>query len=227
MSSFISKLYRIITTRPLSLLEHARGRSLFFLVHYLRKMKEVPGATIYEGVRLQRYGSVRVEQPDAAVIIGENSVVYESNSIEAYGSATITIGSNSILGGARIVSRSAVTIGARCLCSWGVFIQDFDPHSIQCERRRQEVLSMITSFYPSLGCTLSPEEPHIQTEFSSAPILIGEDVWIGANAIILKGVVLGDGCVVAAGAVVTRGHYAPGSIIAGNPAKVVKTINSL
>jgi len=157
------------------------------------------------------------------VVIGENSVIYESNTLEAYGTATITVGANSILGGARIVSRSAVTIGARCLCSWGVFIQDFDPHSILPDKRRQEVLSMVTSFYPSLGCTLKPEDKESTIEFSASPITIGEDVWIGANAIILKGVVLGDGCVVAAGAVVTRGHYPPGSIIAGNPAKVVKT----
>lgn len=225
MSSFVSKLYRILTTRPLSVLEHARGRSLFYLVYGLRKLKDVPGATIYEGVRLQRYGTVRVEHPHASVIIGENSVIYESNTLEAYGCATITIGANSILGGARIVSRNAVTIGARCLCSWGVFIQDFDPHSILPEKRRQEVLSMVTSFYPSLGCTLAPEHSDHQMEFSSAPILIGEDVWIGANAIILKGVVLEDGCIVAAGAVVTKGHYPAGSILAGNPAKVVKNLN--
>jgi maltose O-acetyltransferase len=61
-------------------------------------------------------------------------------------------------------------------------------------------------------------------EFSTAPITIGDDVWIGAHAIILKGVALGDGCVVAAGAVVTKGDYQPGSILAGNPAKVVKTV---
>jgi acetyltransferase-like isoleucine patch superfamily enzyme len=226
MSPFVSKLYRIVATRPLSVLEHARGRLLFFFVHYLRKLKEVPGATICEGVRLQRYRSVRVEQPDAAVVIGENSIIYESNTLEAYGCATITIGANSMLGGARIVSRNAVTIGARCLCSWGVFIQDFDPHSILPEKRRQEVLSMVTAFYPRLGCTLTPENGTNQIGFSSAPIVIGEDVWIGANAIILKGVMLGDGCVVAAGAVVTKGHYPPGSILAGNPAKVVKNLTS-
>jgi len=224
MSSIVSKLYRTVTTRPLSLLEHARGRSLFFLVHYLRKLKEIPGATIHRGVRVQRYGSIRVEQPHAAIVIGENSIIYESNSLEAYGSATITVGANSILGGAKIVSRDAITIGSRCLCSWDVFIQDFDPHSILPDKRRHEVLSMVTSFYPSLGCTLLTEGIKYEMEFASAPITIGDDVWIGAHAIILKGVVLGDGCVVAAGAVVTRGDYAPGSILAGNPAKIVKTV---
>jgi acetyltransferase-like isoleucine patch superfamily enzyme len=222
MSSFVSKLYRIATTRPLSLLEHTRGRSLFFLVHYLRRLKEIPGATVHHGVRIQRYGSIRAEQPHAKIVIGENSIIYESNSLEAYGAATITVGANSILGGAKIVSRHSITIGSRCLCSWGVFIQDFDPHSILRDQRRKEVISMITGFYPLLGCTLLPETEPLKMEFTAAPITIGDDVWIGANAILLKGVALGDGCVVAAGAVVTRGDYPAGSILAGNPAKVVK-----
>lgn len=50
------------------------------------------------------------------------------------------------------------------------------------------------------------------------PIVIGRDVWIGAHAVILKGAVLGDGCVVSAGAVVS-GTVAPFAIVGGNPAR--------
>ncbi len=56
---------------------------------------------------------------------------------------------------------------------------------------------------------------------NKAPISIGNNVWIGMRAIILKGVTIGDGAVVAAGAVVTRDVPA-GSVVAGNPARVVK-----
>ena len=56
------------------------------------------------------------------------------------------------------------------------------------------------------------------------PIHIGDHVWIGTNAIILKGVTIGDNAVIAAGAVVTR-DVPPYSIVAGNPAKVVKQYN--
>ena len=53
------------------------------------------------------------------------------------------------------------------------------------------------------------------------PVNIGNDVWIGARVIILPGVTIGDGCVIGAGAVVTKD--VPGySVCAGNPAKVVK-----
>lgn len=56
---------------------------------------------------------------------------------------------------------------------------------------------------------------------SSAPVIIGPNCFIGARAMVLKGVTLGDCCVVGAGAVVTAGHYPSRSILAGNPARVV------
>ncbi len=60
-----------------------------------------------------------------------------------------------------------------------------------------------------------------QQEHVSEKIVIGDDVWLGAGAIILKGVVIGDGAVVAAGCVVTR-NVPSNSIVAGSPARVVK-----
>lgn len=53
-------------------------------------------------------------------------------------------------------------------------------------------------------------------------VVIGNDVWIGANSVIVPGSELGDGCVVAAGAVVTR-KFPPNSILGGIPAKIITT----
>lgn len=53
---------------------------------------------------------------------------------------------------------------------------------------------------------------------TSAPIVLGADVWIGANTVVLKGVSIGDGAIVAAGSVVTR-SVEPYSIMAGAPAR--------
>ena len=55
------------------------------------------------------------------------------------------------------------------------------------------------------------------------PTIIEEDVWIGVNAIILKGIIIGKGAIVAAGAVVTK-NVPPNTIVAGNPAKVIKEL---
>lgn len=54
-----------------------------------------------------------------------------------------------------------------------------------------------------------------------SPVIIEDDVWCGANVTILKGVRIGKGCVVAAGAVVTK-SFPPYSVIGGVPAKLIK-----
>ena len=59
-------------------------------------------------------------------------------------------------------------------------------------------------------------------EKTRPPPLIGHDVWIGANAIILRGITIGDGAVVAAGAIVTRDVPAF-SVAAGSPARIIKS----
>ena len=58
---------------------------------------------------------------------------------------------------------------------------------------------------------------------STKPVVIGDDVWIGANAVILPGVTIGRHVVVAAGAVVTK-DVPPHSLVAGVPAKLIKQI---
>lgn len=55
-------------------------------------------------------------------------------------------------------------------------------------------------------------------------VTIGDDVWIGAGSIIMNGVTIGEGAVVGCGSVVTH-DVAPHTVVAGNPAKVIRTIN--
>lgn len=65
--------------------------------------------------------------------------------------------------------------------------------------------------------------PMIDQGFSEAkPIVIGNDVWIGARVIVLPGVTIGDGCIIGAGAVVTK-SIPPYSIAGGSPARVIKS----
>ncbi|NCP91159.1 MAG: maltose acetyltransferase, partial [Flavobacteriales bacterium] len=62
-------------------------------------------------------------------------------------------------------------------------------------------------------------------EFSK-PITIENNVWIGGNAVICPGVTIGDNVVIGAGSVVTK-SFPNNVFIAGNPAKVIKTINNI
>ncbi len=64
-----------------------------------------------------------------------------------------------------------------------------------------------------------------RTEFVSDPIVIGNNVWIGEKATILKGVVIGDNTIVGAGAVVSKSMPAD-SIVAGNPARAIRKAGS-
>lgn len=68
-----------------------------------------------------------------------------------------------------------------------------------------------------------PEQRIDQQGVSTSSIVIGDDCWIGAHAVVLPGVTIGEHCVVAAGAVVTK-DVPPHSLVAGVPAKVIKSI---
>ena len=67
---------------------------------------------------------------------------------------------------------------------------------------------------------LNPANPEHQA-ISKGPVTVGDDVWIGTNAMIMSGVTIGQGAIIAAASVVTR-DVEPYSIVGGNPAKVIR-----
>lgn len=122
--------------------------------------------------------------------------------------AEIIIGNNVGISGATIYARNSIRIGDNTAIGGNCKILDNDFHPIEYETRNRLLKD------PSGGDSdLIP----------SKPIVIGKNCFIGCNSIILKGTVLGDGCVVGAGAVVS-GKFEENSVIAGNPAKVIRKI---
>lgn len=111
----------------------------------------------------------------------------------------------------RIWSGAAIDIGDRVLISHDVNIFDNDTHPFDAGARHRQFVAIKTLGQPS------------DIDLADRPVSIGADAWIGAKAIILKGVTIGRGAVVAAGSVVTRDvpEYA---IVAGNPARVLRQI---
>ena len=75
-------------------------------------------------------------------------------------------------------------------------------------------------FITAAGYRFNEGSPVTKQAMDEADVVIGDDVWLGARAMVMPGVTIGNGCVVAAGAVVTK-SLPPGSVAAGVPAKVI------
>lgn len=159
-----------------------------------------------------------------------NNVVWGGEPPLIYGSGEIHIGDNVTIGSrqtwvvglkfpakARLVIGEGTTInysvtisvacsviiGKYCKLAGDIKIFDNNSHPIDYLRRRG---------------------PHSLSAEDVAPVVIEDDVWIGNNCLIMKGVRIGRGAIVAAGAVVTK-DVPPLTIVGGNPARVLKTIS--
>jgi len=114
----------------------------------------------------------------------------------------IEIGDGVGMSGVVLSARNLIRIGSGCNLGVNVRIYDHDFHSLDPEHRKNRATDVANT--------------------RSAPVILGRDVFVGANAMILKGVTLGDRCIVAAGSVVTRGDYPADALLAGNPATIKK-----
>jgi acetyltransferase-like isoleucine patch superfamily enzyme len=108
-------------------------------------------------------------------------------------SGSMSIGSGTLINaGATLLCWESLVIGDDCGIAFDAVIMDTDFHRFGSD-----------------------------DQASKAPVRIGNHVWIGARAMVLKGVSIGDGAVIAAGAIVTR-DVPPGALAAGVPARVIK-----
>jgi acetyltransferase-like isoleucine patch superfamily enzyme len=228
-SSFVGKAFWVLRTRPAHVFGAGRGLVLFYWAALLRRVFPPQGVELGSNVRLQNNRAVMAEAPAARIVLREDSVIYENAKIEAYGNGRIDIGSQSVLGDIRIQSRLRITIGKRFLSSWNVFISDFDPHPTDPTLRGLQVKAIVRNFRPRFAPlsdeALSGDWPTNDWNFPGEEIVIGDDVWAGANSTVMKGARIGNGSIIAAGAVVLKGEYPAGSVLAGNPAKIVKMLS--
>ena len=130
------------------------------------------------------------------VFIGSHSALFDDVILSGVGEVHIgdrsTIGHNSVL-----VSRERIQIGNDCMLAAFCYVLDVD-HEFA-----------------------DPEKPIPQQGLRVKPVIVGNDVWVGAGTFILRGVTIGDGAVVAANSVVTE-DVPPYTVVAGSPARVIK-----
>lgn len=149
---------------------------------------------------------------NGAIVIGNHVSCYAGCSFAIGENGRCTVGDFTLLNGALIMAEEKIDIGSYCLISWGVGLADSDFHPLEPAQRLIDAQALAPFFKDR------PSRPTLTT----APVKICDNVWIGMNAVILKGVTIGQNSVVAAGAVVTKSVSA-NTVVAGNPAAVVKT----
>jgi acetyltransferase-like isoleucine patch superfamily enzyme len=141
-------------------------------------------------------GTIRIG--DGVQLSGKSSFTFSSR----YGERPLLeIGDDTFIGhGCALVIGRKISLGKHCLIAAGTRIADFDGHPVDAALRRA-------------GHPCAAE--------SVKPVTVGDDVWIGNGALILKGVTIGDRAIIGARSVVTR-DVPPDTIVAGNPARIVK-----
>jgi acetyltransferase-like isoleucine patch superfamily enzyme len=152
-----------------------------------------------------------LRQPDA-VVIGAHTHV-RGQLLTFWNSGKIVIGQWCYIGeGTRIWSQSSISIGNYVLIAHLVDIHDTNSHPIDWKERRLDTEAILSGGYRT------------PTQTISASVTIEDDAWIGFKATIMKGVRIGRGAIVSAGAVVTK-DVAPWTVVGGNPAKVIADIS--
>lgn len=168
------------------------------------------------GKNLQVFGVPLVyKHKKAEIVLGNNVVLTSLTRVNRAGinhkvtlvapgeDSKIYIGSNSGISGGVIYAVSSITIGEYVNIGVNVCIYDTDFHSINYLERRKKIYKNV----------------------KSKPIVIEDDVWIGANTMILKGVRIGRGAIVGAGSIVTK-SIPPFTLWAGNPARFIREVKN-
>jgi acetyltransferase-like isoleucine patch superfamily enzyme len=142
--------------------------------------------------------------------IGAGSIV-EANLITEIEGASIVIGQNTFISGSSLIDSAArIEVGDDVLISWGCTVSDHNSHAIRWAQRKDDV----KDWYKG-----KKDWTHVKI----SPVRIGNKSWVGQNVIILKGVEIGEGAIVAAGSVVVKSIPA-WTIVGGNPARVIREL---
>ena len=141
--------------------------------------------------------------------IGPRVMVYTWTEFNIEPEGLVEVGEDTVLVGAIFMCARHIKIGKRVVISYNVTIADSDFHPREPELRKQDAMANA----PQGDRTQRPT-------LVSRPVVIEDEAWIGIGAIVLKGVIVGRGARVQAGAVVTS-NVPAGRTVAGNPARLL------
>jgi acetyltransferase-like isoleucine patch superfamily enzyme len=153
-------------------------------------------------------------QRNPGLVLGDRVRVYTWTTFNVEPTGCMEIGDDAILVGPVFMCAERITVGRRVVISYQVTIADSDFHPIDPGERKRDAIANA----PFGDRSKRPK-------YLSRPVVIEDDAWIGISAIILKGVHVGRGARIGAGAVVTS-DVPPGAMVIGNPAQVVREDNT-
>lgn len=124
--------------------------------------------------------------------------------------------------GTNIISRNKIIFGNDVTVAWGCTFYDHNAHSLDWKERVNDTKLQIENYkkYRDSNSTKNKNWDVVK----SKPITICDKAWIGMNCTILNGVTIGEGAIVGACSVV-RENIEPWTVVAGNPAKVIRKLN--
>ena len=128
------------------------------------------------------------------------------------------------LWGAKIGRRCAISASAKIWAPWNLEVGDYvaiGPRAEIYDVDKIVIGSNMTVSQDAYLCTASHDISQLKKPLVTKPIKLGDSAWIAARAIVLPGVTIGEGAVVAAGAVVTK-DVEPWTVVGGNPARFIK-----
>lgn len=153
---------------------------------------------------------VNLQNDPKVISLGENCHIFGQLTVYRH-NGKISIGDHCTLGDmSRIVSGKNIQIGNRVLISHNVNILDNNSHPLDAALRHKDFIHNFSSEMQNL-------------DLKGDDIIIEDDVWIGFNCIILKGVRIGQGAVIGAGSIVTS-DIEPWTVNVGNPLRVVRKL---
>lgn len=162
---------------------------------------------------LYKYARATKSEIGGGCTIGDNSILFKSKLQGANSLNRNNLISDSSIGFATYTGHNTTIknsmIGRFCCLSWGL--------SIGGKNHNYHAVTSYPEYH--FNRILNGKSPIIESKFDDS--IIGNDVWIGSNAVVLRGIKVGDGAVIGAGAVVTH-DVPPYAIVAGAPAKIIK-----
>jgi acetyltransferase-like isoleucine patch superfamily enzyme len=161
------------------------------------------------------------DPPEICLEIGEGSHIFSCFNL-LRPQAKIKIGKNCQLGVVNFVCAESIEVGDDVLMAWGITLMDTDAHSVKWEYRKNDVVQCYNDYLKEKNNFIKNKD---WSHVISNKICIGDKVWIGFNASILKGVTVGDKSIIGAESVVVDDVPALARMM-GNPAKIINEIVS-